>query len=110
MGKSSRLTIISDYPIFLSMSSRAVSVTEASKRFSDLVNRAYYRGEEVTLTRNSVPVARLGPVTDRLFTGQDLAALWSRIPHLSPEDAEALGRAIEEARTERPPQRDPWVE
>jgi antitoxin (DNA-binding transcriptional repressor) of toxin-antitoxin stability system len=91
------------------MSDRVISVTEAAKRFSDLVNRAYYRGEEVTLMRNNVAVAHLGPVSSRVFTGQDLAALWATLPRLSPEDAEALERAVAEARAELPSPRDPWV-
>ena len=36
-----------------------MTVTEAARNFSDLVNRVYYRGESTILTRNGVPVAYL---------------------------------------------------
>ena len=40
---------------------RRVTVTEAARNFSDLVNRVFYRGESAMLIRNGVTVARLVP-------------------------------------------------
>jgi prevent-host-death family protein len=50
---------------------RTISATEASRRFSDLLD-AIERGETVTVTRGSRPVAEIRPAHRR--TGRDLRA------------------------------------
>jgi prevent-host-death family protein len=48
---------------------RVISATEASRKFSDLLD-AIERGETVTVTRGNRPVAEIGPARRR--TGRDL--------------------------------------
>ncbi|NLE97768.1 MAG: type II toxin-antitoxin system prevent-host-death family antitoxin [Propionibacterium sp.] len=48
---------------------RSISATEASRRFSDLLD-AIEAGETVTVTRGNRPVAEIRPATKR--TGRDL--------------------------------------
>jgi prevent-host-death family protein len=50
---------------------RTISATEASRRFSDLLD-AIERGESVTVTRGNRPVAEIRPAHRR--TGRDLRA------------------------------------
>ena len=70
------------------------TVTEAARRFSDLVNRVYYRGESATLVRNGVAVARLVPPAPPGCPAAELAARWAGLPHLDPKDAAGLARDV----------------
>jgi len=60
---------------------RTISATEASRRFSDLLD-AIERGESVTVTRGNRPVAEIRPA--RLRTGRDLRAALADVP--APDD------------------------
>jgi prevent-host-death family protein len=57
-----------------------ISATEAARRFSDLLNRVYYKGEEFVVERGGKPVCRIVPAPRKRFTGSDLARLWARLP------------------------------
>lgn len=70
-----------------------LSVTDAARGFSDLINRVRYRGESATLTKNGLAVARVVPVV-RPLTGSELAKLWKEGPHLSKKDADAFARDL----------------
>jgi len=77
---------------------RTISVTEAARSFSDLVNRTYYRNETTVLVRSGVPVARIVPVVSGETTGQVLAERWREIRHLPPDEAAEFEQDIEAAR------------
>jgi prevent-host-death family protein len=83
---------------------RTISATEASRRFSDLLD-AIERGESVTVTRGNRPVAEIHPARRR--TGQDLRAALADVPapddHFESDLADALGYVTNE-RT------DPWAD
>lgn len=76
-----------------------MTVTEAARHFSDLVNRSYYRGESTLLTRSGVAVARIVPVGGSSILGRDLAAKWREMKHLDPDDADDFAETIEKARS-----------
>lgn len=80
------------------MSSKSVTVTEAYRHFSDLVNRTYYNGDTTVLLRSGKPVAMLVPVETPNVTGREWLKSRRNMPHLDPEDAEDFGACIEEAR------------
>lgn len=40
----------------------SLSVTDAARRFADVVNRAFYRHETTVLLKNGVPVAFVAPM------------------------------------------------
>ena len=80
--------------------SRTLNVTEAARNFSDVVNRAYFRGETTVLVRSGQAVARITPIGPSDCTGAALADRLSLIRHLSPEEAETFGNDIEVARLE----------
>ena len=65
-----------------------ISVTEAARNFSDVVNRIYYQRKSYLLTRGGMVVAKLTPALEPL-TGTRLATLWEDRPRLDPRDAEA---------------------
>ncbi len=86
-----------------------ISVTEAARNFADIVSRVFYRGERFVLERGGKPVARLIPVPRGGRLG-DLPDLLGAVPGLSDEEAQALGRDVDEARESFPElgDEDPW--
>jgi prevent-host-death family protein len=91
------------------MADRTISVTEAARNFSDLVNRVHYTGESATLVRNGVPVARMVPAGPPVCPAARLAEAWPGLPHLTPADARAYAADLVRARGTLPPPRDPWA-
>lgn len=89
---------------------RVLSVTEAARNFSDLINRAYYKGESTLLLRSGQPVATLNPVSPKAITGKELAEIWDTLPHLSPEEADEFAKDLEEIRKvmNKPPEAPSW--
>ena len=81
---------------------RSVTATEASRRFSELLD-AIEAGETVTVTRGNRPVAEIRPARRR--TGRDLRDAIAQIP--PPDDrfvadiAGAVGGLVQEVP-------DPW--
>lgn len=90
------------------MKEQTLSVTEAARGFSDLVNRVRYRGESAVLTKNGRPVARLVPVEPPPITGAELAKRWKPGSFLTPKEAEDFARDIEEGRRFFKPYVSPW--
>jgi prevent-host-death family protein len=82
----------------LRMVDREVTVTEASRHFTDLINRTYYRGETTVLIRSGEPVAMVVPVGSARVTGRDWLSKWRSMPHLDDEDAEAFATDLANAR------------
>lgn len=80
-----------------SLEMRTLSVTEAARNFSDLVSSVHYRGESALLLKGGRPMVRVVPARSPR-TGRELAALWPRLPQLSPEEAEAMARDLADAR------------
>jgi len=88
---------------------KTLSVTEISRSFADYINRVAYRGERFILTRGNKPIAEIRPVpVGRKLS--ELPAIMESIPHLTPEEAEAFGKDIDEAREamNKLPIRNPW--
>ncbi|HXA13661.1 MAG TPA: hypothetical protein VNW23_00915 [Opitutaceae bacterium] len=87
---------------------KTVTVTEASRNFSDLVSRVHYQGESTLLIKGGRPMVKM-TAAKRAKTGRHLAALWPAIPHLSKKDAESFGREIEAARRNLPALKSKWA-
>lgn len=85
-----------------------MTVTEAARNFSDLVNRVYYRGESTILTRNGIPVAYLTPAAPATTPARELAEAWAALPHLNRADAERFADELERARQALPRAEDRW--
>jgi prevent-host-death family protein len=91
------------------MADRTISVTEAARNFSDLVNRVFYTGESATLVRGGVPVVRMIPAGPPVCPASRLAAAWPTLPHLTAADARRLAADIAAARATLPAPGDPWA-
>ena len=68
------------------MALQQITVTEAARNFSDLINRIHYRGESAMLIKGTRPMVRMLPARQPK-TGAELAAIWPTLPHLTPSEA-----------------------
>jgi len=85
-----------------------ISVTEAARSFSDVVNRARYRRERFVLTKGGAPVAEIRPfVGAGGVPASEVAALLGRLPSLGRKEAERLEMDLESAREELAPAEPP---
>jgi prevent-host-death family protein len=93
----------------MSSPTRTLSVTEAARRFADVVNRAFYRHETTVLVKNGAPVAFVAPMAPTGIPARELAHRWPLLPHLEPADAEAFAHDLTEARATIHAPTDPWA-
>ena len=84
-----------------------ITVTEASRNFSDLVSRVHYQGESTLLVKGGRPMVKM-IAARRAKTGRQLAALWPAIPRLNRKEAVSFGRDIETARRQLPALKSKW--
>ncbi len=87
-----------------------ITVTEAARSFSDLINRVYYRGDTAILTRNGIAVARIVPEGSRRCTGAEFGRAWGARQILTRREAAALARRVAAGRREmnRPVEGPRW--
>ena len=90
------------------MITQKLTVTEAAENFSEIVDRSYEHGESTMLLRSGEPVAMVVPVEEKGVTGREWLKMWKKMPHLDPEEAEAFGKDIEEARNNLLPLKSKW--
>ncbi len=87
---------------------KVISVTEAARNFSDVINQVHYQGRTFLLTRGGRVVARLSGV-GRPLTGEEFLRLWQGRPRLDPEDAALWERELAEEQTSNlPPEERQW--
>lgn len=87
---------------------QVISVTEASRNFSDVINRVYYQGQTYLLTRGGIVVAQLTG-TGRTLSARDMLARWEQRPRLDPDDAVAWELDLAELRATVPmPEDSAW--
>lgn len=86
-----------------------LSVTEAARRFADVVNRAFYRHETTVLVKNGLPVAYVAPMAPTGIPARELAHRWPLLPRLSPDAAAAFADDVAAVRAAVPPPADPWA-
>jgi len=90
---------------------KAVSATEAVRKFSEILNSVHYRGESYTIIRGGKPVASISPVETlpkRKFL-RDLRELVKDLPRLGKE-ADRFGKDLKEIRKHQPilPKESKW--
>ncbi len=93
----------------MSHPTRTLSVTDAARRFADVVNRAFYRHETTVLLKNGVAVAYIGPMAPSGIPAGELAHRWPLLPRLSEADAEAFAGDLAQARMGLMLPSDPWT-
>ncbi len=85
-----------------------ISVTQAVRQFSDLLNRVFYHGTIVELERGNKVIARISPVSSESpLKVRDLNNLFANLPSLG-EDAEAFAKDLTEIRKQIPPEHNQW--
>jgi len=88
-----------------------ISVTEASRNFSDCINRARYKGTSFILQKGGVPVARIEPAETQPRKGSELAAALKQAVegvHVGVDGATSWLHDLEQARGSLQPQVRPW--
>ncbi len=86
-----------------------LSVTQAARQFSDLLNRVFYQGSVVELERGNRVIARICPAApaSRLQV-KDLSRFFQELPSLG-EDAERFSEDLAEIRKQVPPEPNLWA-
>ncbi|NJO35945.1 MAG: type II toxin-antitoxin system Phd/YefM family antitoxin [Rhodospirillales bacterium] len=85
-----------------------ITATEAARNFSDILNRAQYRGESFEVTRGGEVVATIKPDGRKGLTVGQLRELWKTWPRLDPEDAKQFEEDIKEIRASAPSPPSKW--
>ncbi len=85
-----------------------LSVTQAARQFSDLLNRVFYQGSVVELERGNRVIARICPAApaSRLQV-KDLSNFFQELPSLG-EDAERFAEDLSEIRKQAPSELNLW--
>jgi len=89
---------------------KSITITEATRHFSGLIDRVRFYGERVILTKGGKPVAELGPtpLSDRVRLAE-LPGILAELPHLDPEDAAHFADDLKAARLTLTLPTDPWA-
>ena len=92
------------------MKTKALTVTEAVRHFSDYISRVAYRHESFVLCKGKKPVAELHPIPSGRRLG-DLPDILSSLPKLSDKEAAAFAADLDASRkaTSKDGLRDPWA-
>ena len=91
---------------------QTITVTDAVRNFSELLNSIRYRGERYTILKGGKPAATIGPaagsVKERKLS--DLKEIVRNLPRLE-EDGDAFARDIAQAIAAQPPvsEVNPWA-
>src|ERR1700677_4240607 len=83
------------------MNTVRISVTEASRNFSECVNRARYQGTSFVLLKGGSPLARTEPAEAQPRRGRELAAAFAKAVedvHVGEEEATSWLHDLEQAR------------
>ena len=91
---------------------QTITVTDAVRNFSELLNSIRYRGEQYTIMKGGKPAATIGPaagfVKERKLS--DLKEIVRNLPRLE-DDGDAFARDIAQAIAVQPPvsEGNPWA-
>ncbi len=72
-----------------------ISVTEAARIFSDLMNRVRYRGESFVVERGGKPICEIIPANPPRFSGAQLANLLRSLPKPDEEYLAIVEKLVE---------------
>ena len=85
-----------------------ISVTQAVRQFSDLLNRVFYQGTTVELERGNKVIARISPVDpDSPLKVKNLNRLFVEFPSLG-EDAKTFAKDLKDIRNQVPMEHNQW--
>ncbi|NDA89510.1 MAG: antitoxin [Alphaproteobacteria bacterium] len=76
---------------------KLITVTEMTRKISDVFGRVYYKGESFDIKKGSHVVARLTPANRKSTTSiSELNEFFKCGPHLDKEDGNEFEKAIKE--------------
>jgi len=79
---------------------KLITVTEMTRKISDVLGRVYYKGESFDIKKGSHVVARLAPASRKSTTAiSELNEFFKCGPHLEKEDANEFEKAIKEVKS-----------
>ncbi len=85
-----------------------MSVTQAVRQFSDLMNRVFYQGTTVELERGKRVIARISPVSqESSMKVRNLNRFFSELPTLG-QDADSFAQDIASLREQIPVENNTW--
>jgi antitoxin (DNA-binding transcriptional repressor) of toxin-antitoxin stability system len=85
-----------------------ISVTQAVRQFSDLLNRIFYQGISVELERGNKVIARISPVSiASSLKVKDLNRMFAELPSLG-DDASVFTKDLEDIRKQIPLEKTQW--
>ncbi len=85
-----------------------ITVTQAVRQFSDILNRVFYQGISVELERGNKVIARISPASSESpLKVKNLNRLFSELPSLG-KDAEAFAKDLEDIRNQIPLEKNQW--
>ena len=85
-----------------------ISVTQAVRQFSDVLNRVFYQKTIIELERGSKVIARISPVvSESPVKVKDLNKLFAGLPTLG-KDAKAFAKDLADIRKQLPPEQNQW--
>ena len=85
-----------------------ISVTQAVRQFSDVLNRVFYQKTIIELERGNKVIARISPVTSASpVKVKDLNKLFAELPTLG-KDATAFANKLVDIRKQLPPEQNQW--
>ncbi len=85
-----------------------LSVTQAVRQFSDLMNRVFYQGTIVELERGNKVIARIHPVSpESPLKVKDLNGFFQDIPSLG-DDSKRFAEDVAEIRKQVPTEQNRW--
>jgi len=83
-----------------------ISVTQAVRQFSDLMNRVFYQGTTVEIERGNKVIARISPVSPQSpLKVKDLNRFFHELPLLD-DESEAFAEALADLRKHIPMERN----
>jgi len=90
------------------MSETVLTIEDAARCLSDLVERLHGKGEAAVLVKSGRPLARIVPVPPAGQVAGDLIAFLRRWRIEHPEPDEQFAEAIQDSRKAVQLPRDPW--
>ncbi|OQY01497.1 MAG: hypothetical protein B6I26_03995 [Desulfobacteraceae bacterium 4572_130] len=85
-----------------------ISVTQAARQFSDLLNRVFYQGIVVELERGNKAIAQISPVTSESSVKvKDLNRFFNELPLLG-DDADDFAKDLADIRKQIPLEKNQW--
>lgn len=86
------------------MTNIAISATEASRTFSDVLNKVYYQDKTFEIKRGREVVAKLTPfhkgANKKTLTTKEMKRFFENLPTLDKEDSELFEKDIYQLRTQ----------